>query len=232
LHYLLSVVVFAPAGYAFAIWGVIYLGELVVSLYSGIIGKPSGVLQRAVFWWLTGNLFQSLWCAAFRPVLIGALWLSALLLGLGAISFIMVHNVLTMAAFDKTQSWHTQLGLLALRVPIALHSGWMCAATLLNINSWAAVSKIPMSQQVALAMASSYVGSGLGLYLSVRQRDPFIALTVSWALAAVAYETEFNNPIKLATETREALYLTENLLAKGLVAVAVAIPAVAYTVRF
>jgi len=218
--------VFAPAGYAFAIWGVIYLGELLITIYTGSYGHPVSPLRDAVIWWTLGNLFQSLWCAAFRPIFKSVLWMPSILLALAAFSFFKVHNVLTSSILDASQPLWTRLGLTAFRAPISLHTGWLAAASLLNLNGWAAVSKISMDSQVKLAFASSYLAFGLALTTAIWQRDPLVALTVAWALGAIAYQTREKSKLNLPVETKKALYQTESFLAKALVSAAVGIPIV------
>ena len=61
---------FSPAGFAFAIWGVIYLGEIAAVLMA-VLRRADAPLQRAVaasnFGWLAACCSQGLWCMAFRP---------------------------------------------------------------------------------------------------------------------------------------------------------------------
>lgn len=218
--------VFAPAGYAFAIWGMIYLGELLITLYTGLYGIPDHPLRDATIWWTFGNIFQSLWCAAFRPQFKSFLWLPSSLLGLAAISLFKVHDVLTNSILDSSQSLWTKIGLTAFRAPVSLHAGWLAAATLLNLNGWAAMSQISMGSQVALAFGSSYIAFILGLFIAIRQRDPLVALTVAWALGAIAYQTKEKSKLNLSAETKEALVKTEGFLAKVLVSAALGIPVV------
>ena len=215
--------VFAPAGYAFAIWGVIYAGEALVSIYIGAVGRPHSVSQKASLFWAAGNLFQSLWCACFRPIFKSALWLPTSLLFVSGLSYFMLHNELTKSIAMSTSFW-SKFGLYALRFPIALHTGWLAAATLLNFNGWAAVSKLALSSQVSIAFNSSYIAFIAGCVAAVRQQDPFLALTVAWALKAVAYQTKTDPQVKLQAETIQSLASTENSLANALIGAAVAIP--------
>jgi len=49
--------VFAPAGWAFAIWGLIYLGESLATDFIGVWGGAA-LLQRSLSWWIAGSLFR------------------------------------------------------------------------------------------------------------------------------------------------------------------------------
>jgi len=70
----------------------------------------------------------------------------------------------------QTKSCWPRLGLLLARFPISLHATWLTAASLLNLNGWAAVSEFSLGTQIALAQVSSYLaaffGTDLLLYLS------------------------------------------------------------------
>ena len=216
--------VFAPAPYAFAIWGVIYLGELLLTIYSGLIGTPVQALRRASTFWIAGNMFQSLWCSCFRPKFRSALWLPSTHLALAALSFYMV-NAAIFSGLNKSHFFSQEnMLLLVLRAPIALHAGWLSAATLLNLNAWASVSLLPIGKQIGLAFASSYFAFAVGVIMTFWLADPLIPLTLAWALEAVAYETRTNCQVNLSQETKEALFFTEGFLAKALIGTAVFVP--------
>ena len=81
---------FAPAGWAFAIWGAIFLGEaaFAATCAAPLLGRPppddaSAAVYAAVApWWALACGLQSLWCAAFRPAFRAPrrFWISAALL--------------------------------------------------------------------------------------------------------------------------------------------------------
>ena len=220
--------VFAPAGWAFAIWGVIYLGELLttvsVSVFgiSPILSSSQSETSAALQGWVAGNLFQSLWCASFRPEFSDHLYLPATLLALAAASILGCHGAIT-AAIDKAQGVGAKAVLCALRFPLSLHGAWLCAACLLNLNGWAARSKLGMGTQVSLAYATAYAASAVGAALSLWRGDPFLALTIAWALKAVAAQTMSASAaavLKLPDVAKESLAQTESALASVLIALA------------
>lgn len=229
---------FEPSGWAFAIWGVIYLSETILTAYTALIGAPQGVLTRVLPYWLAGNLFQSLWCFAFRPEFKAVLWLPASLLALGAVSFggglmALSDEIQTaVAAATDAQpgllsvfaSWET-IRLLLLRFSFSLHTGWLAAATLLNFNAWVAFENISsMDVQIASAFFSAYGGAAIGTTLALLTGDPLIAFTVAWALAALADRTfkkrEEKKP-QTAVDTLGGLARTELGLSYALRAVGV-----------
>lgn len=145
---------FVPAGYAFAIWGIIYLSEIFLTAYVGVVGQPSSLLKKAVPFWTLANVFQSLWCFVFRPKYLNSLWLPTSQLAFGAVSLSFAHQALSQALIAES-NWIAKLQLFVLRFPITLHTGWLTAASLLNLNSWAAVSKLSVGSQATVAFASA-----------------------------------------------------------------------------
>lgn len=221
---------FEPSGWAFAIWGIIYLGEMLLTAYSGLVGQPQNVLKSVAPYWLAGNLFQSLWCLSFRPEFKSALWLPMSLLAFGAISFAgaeieMSSAIREMFSSAVTDASGTKYGILQLftswegirlllmRFPISLHTGWLAAASLLNFNAWVAESaRKGIDVQIAAAFLSSYFGAAFGGALSVYSGDPFVAFTVAWALAALAdrtFKKALEKPPQTAVDTLNGLARTE-----------------------
>lgn len=212
---------FAPSGWAFAIWGVIYLGELLASTGIAFLGNSS--VRKASVFWLAGNLFQCLWCFAFRPQFKQALWLPSLLLALGAVSFGSSHRELTLQLAQAPDTW-SRVALLLLRFPIALHTGWLAAAALLNLNGWVAVSNVSLDKQLAIATASAYLATALGFAYTLYSGDSFVGFTVAWALAALADKTANNCDVDAGPVAVQALALTERALSTWLLITSPAAP--------
>jgi len=241
--------VFAPAPWAFAIWGIIYLGEMLVSAYSLLVGSPISLFQEILPYWMAGNLFQCLWCLIFRLKFINYMFIPFMLLGLSAGSYIGAHNVLTKliketqvsygssCVFDyncirtftdvfTNKQFRSRVLFMLLRLPIALHCAWLLAASLLNFNGFITLSKrFTLQSQVNISLMSSLVASIAGASLSYRTGDPFIALTVAWALAAISAQSKNinkNKIIDITPKSRELLvslndYLSKSLLALGFI---------------
>ena len=91
-----------------------------------------------------------------------------------------------------------------------------------------------MSRQVALAGASAYLASGLAAVLTLMRGDPFLALTVAWALKAVAVQTTSDSAtqvLNLPKITKDSLSETESALSALLILVATASPLVSREFR-
>jgi hypothetical protein len=102
------------------------------------------------------------------------------------------------------------------------------------LNGWAARSKLEMGTQVALAMASAYVATGLAALLTFSRGDPFLALTVAWALKAVSVQTRSQSAaetLNLPIVAKEALAQTEGFFSSLLIGVAAVAPLLRREVR-
>ena len=215
---------FAPAGWAFLIWIVIYIGEILVTAQVAAFGKPIGALKKATVFWAAGNLFQSLWCFVFRPQFKEALWFPMLCLASASASLLVVHSEITKIIYPWSSTWE-KVALIALRSPISLHATWLTAAALLNLNGWASVAKTTIATQTSVAFFSAYLAVAAGGFFAVSRGDPLIALTVAWALAALSSRTLTDGTARVKKNQKnaapmavvEALAQTEITLAKVMV---------------
>ena len=149
---------FAPAGWAFAIWGAIFLGEAVfaATCAAPLLGRPppddaSAAVYAAVApWWALACGLQSLWCAAFRPAFRAPrrFWISAALLfaeagALGG-AYIACRAFAAEDAMPLGAYWRCHF-------PLAMHFGWIAAAALVNANSFARVAGDARARGIAAA---------------------------------------------------------------------------------
>jgi hypothetical protein len=157
-----------PAGYAFAIWGVIYL-------------------------WLLLGAGYGLWRAAddpdwqaMRPPLalslgVGAFWLAAAnaspLLATGMIVVMTASAIVAMLRAGQNNPW-MQAG------PVALYAGWLTAATGVAIGVVLGGYGILSAQAAALLCLTAVLLIALSVQ-SARPREWGYALAVIWALAGV-----------------------------------------------
>ncbi|MFD0978470.1 hypothetical protein [Tropicimonas aquimaris] len=160
-----------PAGYAFAIWGVIYLWLVVHAVY-GLVARADDPAWDAPRWPLMVALVPGtawLSVASFSPI-----WATILI-------FVMLGGALAaMLSAPRAQDpW-------LLGAPIELFAGWLTAASCVSLALLGAGYGIVFGQTIwaviALALAT-------GIALWVQQRRPgswFHALGVIWALIAVA----------------------------------------------
>ncbi|WP_349371763.1 hypothetical protein [Salinarimonas sp.] len=160
-----------PAGYAFGIWGPIYLW-LLVSAAFGLIKRGDSPAWDAPRWPLAGSLVVG---AAWLPVAqTDAVWATILIWAM---------LILALAALFRTPA-DTDRWLL--RAPIALYAGWLTAA------SWVSIGLTGAGYGIALAEYGWAIVGLLGALATAGgvlwrlPRIPLYAAAVVWALIAVA----------------------------------------------
>lgn len=171
----------SPSGWAFAIWGPIYLGEtlFVASQFFPQMGLES-VLPSITAPFVAANLFQSLWCVSFRPAYTDwASYISPCMLAGTAYSLSQINAVATTTtAF--TMPWFLML-------PMSIHFGWTSAATLVNLSGSIAMKPTNSNRAVtAVGHGSAVMATALGVVLTLVRATPTYGFTLAWALSACA----------------------------------------------
>lgn len=211
---------FGAANWTFAIWGIIYLAEALITLYVFFKGTPTSIFKQILPYWLAGHMYQILWCAAFRKDMKTALWLPSILLLGGAVSFgLGVFELTKILEHAKVEPF-----LLCLtRLPFSIHCGWLVAATILNYHSWLNSSGSSIDLQVQTAYAATYLSCGLALFFLYFLHDPAFTLTIAWALLGVAARTAEGKQLPgelLLTQTKISLHYQQLAASKILALVA------------
>lgn len=152
------------------------------------------------------HLFQTLWCASFRPTFFArpwSKWISVVALGNTAWSLFRAHAAAR--AVDPTGAAY-----LVGALPLSLHLGWTTAATLVNLNG--AVASSPpdvVSDAVVTAVghASVAAATAIGVAAGVVLGAPVVSGVLSWALFAVADGTKQRKVKTAAVERQRTLSL-------------------------
>lgn len=123
---------FAPAGFTFAIWGIIYL--LLIVFLVRMFGQwvtnkprvPTKVLNSTLKLFTYTSLLNAAWLLAWQYEV---LWLSVLLM-IGLLgTLIVLHRDL--AKQEKSTSEYV-----AVQLPFSVYLGWISVATIANITTW------------------------------------------------------------------------------------------------
>ncbi len=171
-------VLFKPAGYAFAIWGLIYLGLVAFAVFHFLpAGRRSEAGPRLTAPFLVSCAANALWLVAWHHErFVVTLGLMVLLLG----SLITLYRRLDPArpAAPATERW-------MVHVPMSLYLSWICVATIAN----ASITFYDMGWQnglsEALAIVLVLVAGALSVSVAAPRRDLAFAGVTVWALVAV-----------------------------------------------
>jgi hypothetical protein len=173
-----------PAGYVFAIWSVIYLLQLVFSVYQALPDRRTDPWLRRI---------------GYLPALVGILnagWLVLWHYNAFALTVpVMVALLLTLIAIylrlgigeRPVDGW---LDLLAVRLPWSVYLGWITIATIANIATtlvWLEWDGFGIAPE-AWAVAVLAVGVLIAAAVSLTRRDLGYALVIVWAYVGIAVE--------------------------------------------
>ncbi|MGB3852765.1 MAG: TspO/MBR family protein [Tunicatimonas sp.] len=171
---------FTPAGYAFSIWGLIYLALGIYVAYQAFWARPDQNLYDRLAPWLMVNLVaNSLWLPTFQYELI-ALSVVFMLIILGTL--IQLQIILTK---DTTLPARARAGV---RIPFSLYLGWISVATITNLAVFVKYSgwEIPDASESTWVVIMAVVGALLAFLIARATRDWIYPLVFTWAYVAIA----------------------------------------------
>lgn len=175
-----------PSGYAFAIWGPIFLLEGCSVVWQCFRNDES--LENASKFWVVGCLLQASWTVVFAFEKLGIS--SIVICGLtGAIGCVYAST----STLRNAGTIEYVLGSL----PFAMHTGWLVAASLVNINLNALSAGASSKTQLNLAWATEVLAGMCSTALTMYYEDPVFAFVGAWALAAIS---RFDAPDSLIKE--------------------------------
>jgi hypothetical protein len=157
-----------PAGWAFSIWGVIYLWLIVGAIW-GLVKRPNDPDWQAMRHWLLISL------------LIGTLWISAA----NASPILATLMIFAMAAFailamlragPENPIWQVR--------PVALYAGWLTAATGVGTGVVLGGYGVMTAQVAAMAMLVLVLIVAI-VVQSLRPKEWAYPLAIIWALTGV-----------------------------------------------
>src|SRR3712207_3950112 len=135
-----------PAGYAFAIWGLIFTASLVLAAYQALPSQRGRDVHRRTGWWLAGAFTAStVWVPTFTT---RTIWLSQVVI-------LVLVACLAVAArrLARTGPAPSTTERLALRLPVTLCLGW---ATLASVAGFGATFRsLGMEERSGWATAVS-----------------------------------------------------------------------------
>lgn len=121
---------FTPAGYAFSIWGIIFLGLIlfVINQWLQVAKREAHEVNKASYWFALTNILNGLWTIVWISGLPGMSVIVMLLLLLSLTILIIKLDMERWDAPTKIIVWTWW--------PIAIYYGWIILATVANISAW------------------------------------------------------------------------------------------------
>jgi len=174
-------VYFVPAGYVFAIWGIIYIGWIAFAIYQYLPAqKESPRLRNLGYLFALSGVFNAAWLFCWHYNLFGLSVLVMLtLLGLLVASYLRLNVAKT--PVTTAEKW-------CVDIPFSVYLGWISVATIANITdwlysvNWTGFGITPQSWAVIMLIVASL----LGLLVTLSRRDSGFAFVLVWSFAGIA----------------------------------------------
>lgn len=183
---------FTPAGYAFAIWGIIYLGllaftlnHLVLVFYKKQIPIP---LLQSGYWFTIANLANATWVVVWLYEFTGL--------------SVLVMLLILFALLKITVAVHFKIIVLPLKTkaltlwPIGIYLGWISVALIANCAAWFAKlgwQGTPLNTvQWTLLMLT--IAFALNLVMLIKKNMTSFALVGVWSLFAIYIKQQTLHP--------------------------------------
>jgi hypothetical protein len=174
-------VLIIPANYAFAIWGVIYLGLFAFGVYQVLpAGRHQPDLRQIDYLLIIASLAQSVWVYLFLGRLF-ALSVVAMLLILLPLIVAYLRLGIGINPGSRNQRW-------CVHFPISIYLGWISVATIVNVacalyfhnwDGWGIFTEV----WTAIMML---VAAGVAGVIVIQRRDIVYPGVTVWALVAIA----------------------------------------------
>jgi tryptophan-rich sensory protein len=157
-----------PAGYAFSIWALIYLGLILFTIFQAMPAQADNFQKVRGFYILScvaNCAWIFLWHNQQIVASVGAILV--LLASLAAINF----------NLDKEDS-------AVARVPFGIYFGWITAASIVNIAVCATYLGVSIS--ILTACILIVIATIFGVFFRLKLPNAAYGLTVTWAIVAIA----------------------------------------------
>lgn len=174
-------VYFVPAGYVFAIWGIIYLGWIAFTIFQlRSPQKENSRLRRLGYLFAISNLANAAWLFCWHYNQFGLSVLIMLtLLGLLIASYLRLD--VNRTSVTRTEYWSVD-------VLFSVYLGWITVATVANVSDWLYLVEwngfgIPAQVWAVIMLA---VASLLGLTMTLTRLDSAYVSVLVWAFIGIA----------------------------------------------
>ncbi|MGB5553183.1 MAG: tryptophan-rich sensory protein [Flavobacteriaceae bacterium] len=174
---------FTPAGYAFAIWGLIFLALFLYGIHqirmAFISKKKSTYIEETGYWFIIANMLNCAWVFVFAFDYTGM----SVLIMLGILfSLLQIVRHTNMAKVPATK-----MTIIFGWLPIGIYSGWIAVATIANFSAYFAKlgwNGAPLSEE-AWTIIMIIIAILVNLFMLTKRNMREFALVGVWALFAI-----------------------------------------------
>ena len=174
-------VYFVPAGYVFAIWGIIYIGWIAFVIYQFRSSqKESPRLRRLGYLFAISNLANAAWLFCWHYNQFGLSVLVMLtLLGLLIASYLRLN--VNGSSVSRAERWSVD-------IPFSVYLGWITVATVANVTDllylveWNGFGIAAQTWAVIMIAVASL----LGLLMALTRKDAAYLFVLVWSFVGIA----------------------------------------------
>lgn len=204
---------FTPAGYAFSIWGVIYLMLLAFSVYqlSDLFNKKvnTDFVLDVSGWFILANLANAAWVVVFTNGQVGLSVLIMLVLFASLLKIVLNLNM------ERTDPFFVYI--LLVWWPVSAYFGWINVAMIANISTWLTAlgwNGSPLTPTIWAILMLLVAGSIFITMVWKRNMREYASAGV-WGVVAVGVKNLNSNDAVAYTAFTVAVLVLINVMAHG-----------------
>lgn len=167
-----------PAGYAFSIWGLIYLllfGFLCYQWITYFKGHPQKSLTPTFIWFSLSNILNGLWIIVWTQEMIDV----SVLVIIGLL-VTLIFWAKSLQVGSKNSQFNVFLGL-----PICVYMGWIIVASVVNASVWFYQNGWLMQQEVLMTVLTLVIATFVFLGLVIKRHLLVPSWVGIWAFVAI-----------------------------------------------
>ncbi|MFN2412602.1 MAG: hypothetical protein ABR535_06055 [Pyrinomonadaceae bacterium] len=180
--------VVTPAGYAFSIWTLIYVGLVAFSIYQ-LLPQNLVKFRNVRLLYIISCVLNCTWLYFWQgeQIVVCAVILLALAVALFFINY-------------QLQGHESTAEFWATKAPFGIYFGWVTAATLVNFAVTLVYQRVQLSPSAWTTLGASLilVAASLAVLIRLKLANFLYPLAIAWALTAIAVKQSGNTPIVVA----------------------------------
>lgn len=170
---------FAPAGYAFSIWSLIYILLGIYCIYQ-LRRKGDKLVEKVDSLFIVNAVLNTSWIFAWHYDVI---WLSVIIMAGLLITLIKIADILRVSTLTKKETW-------LMRLPFSVYFGWITVATIANITvflvgtGWNGFGLSESFWTVVVLLVGALISS----WRMLHDRSIPYGLVLIWAYSGILYK--------------------------------------------
>ena len=174
-------VLFVPAGYVFAIWGLIYLGLIAYAIFQALPAQRDNPRLRSIFWpVIVSALANIAWIFLWHYNYL-SLTVVAMLILLASLIVVYLRLGIQKTPVSRGERW-------AVHVPFSIYLGWITVATIANVTNllwsagWNGFGLSAQAWFLVMLAAAIIIAAAMAL----TRHDVAYLLVLVWAVVGIA----------------------------------------------